>query len=188
VLGPVGANDLLREAEWAVKEYETVKRSRPEDQKARLATAHRDAARQRGNGQSPIHEFLAARPLAGLKDIYRPVFANLLGEGQRASGIESARVLALQDENERLREDVERTAEEARIKAEKEKKAQTRREESLQWLRTALTYLEAGEEEAAKARLEMIVSRFPNTKAAEKARELLAERLQSAPSNAATKE
>lgn len=203
VLGPVEAEELLREAKWAVDVYATVQDATPRERDARLTAAHLDAARQRGGQAQQIHRLLADRPLAGLDQIYRRVF-QLLGEGERAKGLESQEVLALEDENERIRDEANRIRERldgagsakalalkdenSRLRNEKERlqkiDEQRRREEAqaLNWLRAATAYLQTGAEEgseAARLRLKLILEKYPNTKAAETAARMLADGLRS---------
>lgn len=196
VIGPVGADALLREAQWAVNVYESIESLSPNDRDARLASAHVAAAGQPGDAQArQIHRFLAQRPLAGLDEIYRSVF-DLLGEGERASRLESSEVVALEEDNQRLVAEAQRLAERLpdgrgslklrRERAENERlkdevgqlrqrgrKLAKYEADAFNWLRTAISYL-GEDEEAGKARLRIVIKRYPNAKAAKKAAQLLA--------------
>lgn len=102
VLGPVGADALLREAQWAVDVYESIESLPPSDRDARLAKAHAAAASQSRDAQErQIHQFLAKRPLAGLDQIYSSVF-ELLGEGPGVKLLNSPVVKKLEEDNNRL--------------------------------------------------------------------------------------
>lgn len=209
VLGPAGANDLLHEAEWAIKVYESAESSGTGLQKA-LADAHR-TAQGRGQQSRQVHQLLAAQPLPGLDEIYRQVFA-LLGEGERAKGLDSPDVLALEDDNARLRDEVRRRSERLdgngsakllrerdenqnlryeaqRLKdIEEERKKEFARTEGAAFnrLRAASTYLEKGDKDKAKEVLETILKNYAETKAAKTAAKLLAGLASSATSTATT--
>jgi hypothetical protein len=198
----VAAEDLLREAQWAIDNYRSIEPLTSRERVARISEAHREAAAQARDGQSrQVHSFLADRPLVELNEIYAHVFV-LLGEGERAKGLESDEVLALQDENEDLNREIRARANGAgsakalalqeengrlrtraqrlREQEEERQKARLREEtQALNWLRTAMSYLESGkkeDEQSARARLKAIIDRYPNTKAAEKAAQILSSR------------
>jgi hypothetical protein len=198
VLGPVAANELLREAQWAVDVYEEAGRLSLPNSSGQVAKAHALAASERRGRQSQqIHRLLAERPLVGLDEIYRSVFT-LLGEGERARGLGSPEVVAIEKDNERLREESQRLRERLngtgsakalalqdinnRLSSETQQlraidaKRTAEEAAAFNWLRTAVAYLESGKPEdgeAARARLKVILERYPNTKAAETAAELL---------------
>jgi hypothetical protein len=208
VLGPVDADQLLREARWAIDAYELVRGESPRVREARLAAEHRDATRRaRGGRSAQAHRLLAEKPLPGLETVYEDVLA-LLGEGQRAKGLASPEVLAIAEENDRLREEERRLAkrvngtgsakaaalkdENARLRDETQRlrtiDEQRRRKESeaLHWLRTAAAYLASGTPEdtmSAEGRLRVILERYSETKAAEKAAEML-KRIERSPTTA----
>jgi hypothetical protein len=209
VLGPVGADDLVREAQWAINVYAAGKSSDVELRQA-LADAHR-TAQGRGQQARQIHQLLASRPLPGLDQVYRGVFA-LLGEGERAKGLESPAVLALrelntdlakkkqqlkealgggtksaaaqalQKANERLSDDVdelEKKLEEARKRVERE---------AFERLRVANSHLESGRKDKAKDILEGLLRNYAETQAAKPAARLLDSLTRSATSTAAAQE
>jgi hypothetical protein len=205
VPGPVAADDLLREAQWALDVYGSIESLPSRDRVTRLVEAHREALNQARDGQvQQAHRLLAERPLVELNAIYRQVFEQL-GEGERAKGLESGEVLALQEENEDLKEELRQRTDGAgsakalaledensrlrgrnqRLREEEEARKQARlraETQALNWLRAAVTYLDTGkkeDQEAAKARLKTILERYPDTKAAQKAAEILASRLRS---------
>jgi hypothetical protein len=78
--GPAKAEELLAEAHWAVAlEHEA------EGDAGRFATAHREAMQsleQRGRTAAPyqIHRLLAREQVPALKDVYRNVFENIVGQ------------------------------------------------------------------------------------------------------------
>jgi hypothetical protein len=91
VLGPVTPDELLKQAKWAVENYNLA--AEHEDvyrQKQVLAKAHVDALSKPGLVQSPhlagrltsdkAHVFLAHQGFPRLEAIYRMVFEDLLGE------------------------------------------------------------------------------------------------------------
>src|SRR5262249_35719747 len=88
---------------------------------------------------------------------------------ERTNGTGSAKAIALQDENNRLKSETERLRE-------IDKKRTADETAAFNWLKTAVAYLQSGtseDQESAKARLNVVLKRYPNTKAAEKAAELL---------------
>jgi hypothetical protein len=197
VLGPVEAGELLREANWSLDIYDTIRAAEPADAREQLADAH-DAARQgRGGRSQQVHRLLATKPLVGLDEIYQRLF-NELGEGERAKRLQSPEVLAVQDDNEQLRAEKRRL--EQRLNGKGSAKEQALKDENVRlgdqvqqlreidkqrtkaetdafgWLQTARTYLATGKKEdvaTAKARLRIILDRYPETKAAEKAAAML---------------
>lgn len=197
VLGPVGADELLREANWATDAYEAMKSASTAEGAAKLAASHLQASRQLRGQPQQIHRLLAQRPLAALDEIYQTAF-QLLGEGERAKGLQSPQVQELRADNDRTRRETERLAQrlngtgsaaELRLREENERLKderdrlreidnQRRQEEAtaMNWLRSASDYLASGlkkDEEMAIARLRLIIERYPDTKAADKAADLL---------------
>jgi hypothetical protein len=85
--GPAQPEELLAEARWAVELEHAA-----EGNVSRFATAHREAMKsleQRGSMGAPyqIHRLLAQEQLPALKDVYRNIFENIVG--QRLSQPES---------------------------------------------------------------------------------------------------
>ncbi len=82
--GPVGADELLEEARWAVDTYAGVPVGRNADAVELVANAHRTACAERVNGHTSndraIHQLLAAKPLPALATVYREVFEKILGQ------------------------------------------------------------------------------------------------------------
>ena len=78
--GPASAEELLAEARWAV-ELDREARGNA----VQVAAGHREACEsleQRGSRSTlvQIHRLLAEQPLPMLKDVYRRVFADILGQ------------------------------------------------------------------------------------------------------------
>ena len=80
--GPATAEELLAEARWAVEP-----RSRqPAATPVQVAAGHREATGEPGTARESvrtllqIHRLLAEQPLPMLKDVYRRVFADILGQ------------------------------------------------------------------------------------------------------------
>jgi hypothetical protein len=85
VTGPVRANVLLDEANWAVESYRDAT-SAPWDRAQALTALHRQAVDQRArnnNQQRQIHQLLARRPLPLVSDVQQVVFEQVLGERYR---------------------------------------------------------------------------------------------------------
>ena len=90
---------------------------------------------------------------------------------ERTNGTGSAKALALQDENNRVKNETQRLREIDDKRTREETQA-------FNWLRTATAYLATGkieDQESAKARLKVVLERYPNSKAAEKAAEMLSQ-------------
>jgi hypothetical protein len=90
--GPASAEELLAEARWAV-ELERASERKGD----RVAAAHRAAMESlmlRGRTGAPfqVHRLLALDPLPALKDVYRTIFADILGQrlGQPETELERA--------------------------------------------------------------------------------------------------
>lgn len=93
VTGPVGAEELLDEAHWAVASYDEVKNAEPSEMPAVLAWAHRRAdpsvkAIARTSNPQAIHQLLAQKPFPRVGEVYEEIFerilkqrVNLPGEG-----------------------------------------------------------------------------------------------------------
>ncbi len=78
--GPAKAEELLAEARWAVDIWHAA-----EGNVSRVATAHREAMEsleQRGRLGAPyqIHRLLAREQLPALKNVYRDIFENIVGQ------------------------------------------------------------------------------------------------------------
>ena len=78
--GPAPAEELLAEAQWAVRLT-----GEAQGDANRVSSAHREtmeSLQQRGRTTSSfqIHRLLAEHPLAPLNDVYRPIFAEILGQ------------------------------------------------------------------------------------------------------------
>ncbi len=83
--GPVPAEELLDEAQWAVTSYGEAKSGgSAADVRVLLAQAHRQAAPQRGNrkrtSQTAIHQLLASNSLPQISAVYQQVFEKILGQ------------------------------------------------------------------------------------------------------------
>jgi len=95
VVGPVGSEELLREAKWATKAYESVKDS--DDLTLQMQHMSQAHLAMSGNGWSPsadqphgwrhggsrtqrIHRLLAVKPLAPIADVYEEIFGHILGQ------------------------------------------------------------------------------------------------------------
>ncbi len=80
--GPVGADELLAEAQWAVSAYESATAQRTEDARVLLAQAHRAAPTPTGRTSNAraIHQLLASNSLPPLSAVYRDVFGRILGQ------------------------------------------------------------------------------------------------------------
>jgi hypothetical protein len=84
--GPVPAEELLDEAQWAVAAYGEAKAGGSAgDVPSLLARAHRQAApqgggRKRTSQQAAIHQLLAGNPLPPLSAVYQQVFERILGQ------------------------------------------------------------------------------------------------------------
>jgi hypothetical protein len=92
VVGPVTAETLLAEAQWALDVVRDMNEYPPRQQAAAAALAHynelggigADAGRRRmwgpGSQESRIHELLARRPLPRLQEVYEEIFERVLGQ------------------------------------------------------------------------------------------------------------
>jgi hypothetical protein len=85
VTGPVGAEELLAEARWAVASCDELKKAAPGEIPALLAQAHRRAAsvdqgRARTSNPQAIHQLLASRPFPALSAVYQEIFERILGQ------------------------------------------------------------------------------------------------------------
>ena len=86
VTGPVSADVLLSEANWAMELYGQAKLLPPSQQMAFVSTAHLQRG-TRTNGQiQQVHQFLAGHPLAPLKLVYEHIFERILGQRVSKAG------------------------------------------------------------------------------------------------------
>jgi hypothetical protein len=83
VTGPVGADELLAEARWAVASFDAAKSAPPGEIPALLAQAHRRAAtvdqgHARTSNPQAIHQLLAGKPFPPLAAVYEEIFERIL--------------------------------------------------------------------------------------------------------------
>ena len=86
VTGPVAADELLDEAQWAVAAYDEAKAGGAAgDLPVLMARAHRQASSQgkgraRTSQHAAIHQLLAGNPLPPLSAVYQQIFEQILGQ------------------------------------------------------------------------------------------------------------
>jgi len=85
VTGPVGAEELLDEAHWAVASYHEAQHAPADEIPALLALAHRRAAPSangvaRTSNPQAIHQLLAQKPFPWLSEVYEEVFEGILNQ------------------------------------------------------------------------------------------------------------
>jgi hypothetical protein len=82
--GPIGADELLEYARWAVDAYAGVPTGQNANAAELVAQAHRTAPAERVNGHTSndraIHQLLANKPLPALAEVYREIFEKILGQ------------------------------------------------------------------------------------------------------------
>lgn len=92
VAGPVNATHLLKEARWAVDQYEAIKDLPRIEQNSGMKMAHEELITEDANNwqrnvtrMNLTHQLLRDRPLAPLEEIYKRVFEEILNERVRDS-------------------------------------------------------------------------------------------------------
>jgi hypothetical protein len=81
VTGPVTAQVLLQEANWALKMYDEAMIQPRSQRAAFISSQHQYAAMQPVSHQDrKVHELLANRPFPPLLDVYQEIFENILGQ------------------------------------------------------------------------------------------------------------
>lgn len=80
VTGPVSADKLLEEAEWALQMYEEALQQPPTQVRAYVAWAHQQAANFGVGQDRQVHELLMANPLPPLSLVFDEIFEDILGQ------------------------------------------------------------------------------------------------------------
>ncbi len=87
VPGPVSAETLLAEANWALDVYKEAKLKSGDQQIQFVAWSHQQASwAPNGNRDRKVHELLASRPMPKLQWVYEEVFEKILGEKVSEAG------------------------------------------------------------------------------------------------------
>ncbi len=87
VTGPVSAQELLEEANWALEMYEEAKLLPRIRQPMFFSDAHRQASMSSVRRQDrQVHELLAMQPLPQLESVYQTIFEKILGERVSKAG------------------------------------------------------------------------------------------------------
>lgn len=87
VPGPVSAETLLAEANWALDVYKEAKLKSGDEQIQFVAWSHQQASwAPNGNRDRKVHELLASRPMPKLQWVYEEVFEKILGEKVSEAG------------------------------------------------------------------------------------------------------
>lgn len=107
VIGPVSAETLLTEAQWAIDAYERVSQCKSTQKKMlKMAYLHHDSIsfplnssitnspRHGGHALRRVHELYANRPFPRLEHVYQEVFEDILGQRISKAGPRLAEVSA----------------------------------------------------------------------------------------------
>lgn len=94
VAGPVAADELLAESQWALELIRQLKMVPEFNQSAAVQQAHRQAVSDTTNAAT-IHGLLVTRPLPSLETFYPQVFEGILGETVRRDDV---RIVSIQEQ------------------------------------------------------------------------------------------
>lgn len=100
VLGPVDADELVREANWAIDAYEPVRGATFDRQLVHVNRERhqRQCAFENGSKNKELAEFLKPRPLPYLDRIYEHVFEHILDEKLSSAGLTVAQAAERMEE------------------------------------------------------------------------------------------